>query len=222
MRLAKNISKDNGRAIDFIEITMRQDFKDAVKKLRHKWNIDTDFLSGDSEEASTEWLRFLENNELREDVKDLLAFLSLSLSWLGVAHMYIVDDNFYSYNDTSHWITSNPLGLVLEQDLENPDNIILRVGAETAWPDFKIAWEEIKKIRGIVTPRKRERKLFLRDYEIFSLAKNGKTIPEICTTIEDKYGKSKDLDYGNIKKIVSDFYTRLKISKEERVTLKTR
>ena len=220
MRLVETISKDSGRSVDFIEMTMRSDFKEAVEELRKKWSIDTDALSGSSKEAEDDWLYYLENSDLHSDVMNMLKKLKLSSSWADVAHQYVVDDSTYRYNDSSHFITKNENGLVLETGFDDKDGkIILRVGPETVFSDFKIAWGKIKRLRKYAPPRRRNREKFIRDYEIFSMAKSGVTINKIWRHIRDKYGE--DLEYHTIKKVVSEFYTRLKIPKKDRVELKT-
>jgi len=211
---------DSGRPSDFIEITMRPDFKKAVEELRRKWNIDSDALSESSKEAEDEWLRYLENSDLHSDVMSMLKALKLSSSWADVTHQHVVDGSLYPYNDSSHHITQNKNGLVLETGFENDEEIILRVGPETVFSDFKIAWEEIKKRRKNTPPRKRDRQKFIRDYEIFSMARDGMTLGQIWAVINKRYGE--DLEYHTIKKVVSDFYTRLKIPKKDRIELRTR
>ena len=155
-------------------------------------------------------------------MQNLLSSLKISLSWEDIVHQYIVDNTLYPYNSDSIHITKNKRGLILEINPDNSDDIILRVGPETVLSDFKTAWDKIRNIRKYVPPRKRKRTLFIRNYEIFLMARDGKNINQICTYIEKKYGDSKDLDYGNIKKIVSEFYTRLRIPKKERPKLKTK
>ena len=221
MRLVINLSKDSGRAIDFIEITMRPDFKNAVQDLRKKWSINPDTLSGNSKEAEDEWLHFMESSELRADVDKLLSKLDLPSSWEKVVHQHVVDDMIFPYNDESRSIVRNSDGLIMEVNTENANDIILRVGPDTVFDDFKAAWQEIQQHRKQAAPRKRERKNFLRDYDIFRMARDGQTIVEIDKAIEAKYGKN-GVDYGNIKKIVSGFYSRLKVPPEDRRELKTR
>jgi hypothetical protein len=200
-------------------MTMRLDFNNAVEVLRKKWSIDPDALSESSKEAENEWLRFLEDANLHMDVKKMLKALKISASWTDVVHQYVVDGNLHPYNDTSHFITQNKNGLVLETNLDDDNEILLRVGPETTFSDFKIAWEEIKKRRRNTPPRKRDREKFIRDYEIFSMAREGMTLNKIWAAIHTKYGE--DLEYHTIKKVVSVFYTRLKIPKKDRVELKT-
>ncbi len=214
MRLVETISKDNGRAIDFIEISMRHDFKEAVTKLREKWNIDADSISENTDYSIKEWLKFLEDDNLRKDVRELIINLKLSSSWEDVIHQYVVDGSLYPYSDTSSQVTSNSEGLILETNPDDINDIILRVGPETVFSDFKTAWDKIKKYRKVFTPRKREKKKFLIQYEIFRLSQDNKSIIEIYRIIKEKY--KQEVDLGNIKKIISYFNKQLKIPKQKR------
>lgn len=218
MRLVKYISKDEGRAIDFIEMTMRPDFQEAVKALRNKWSIDPSFLSEDSEEAKERWLDFLENTSVQADVRDMLRVLKISSGWEDVVHQYLVEDSGYAYNSQNVSVTKNPNGLVLEQNLDEGD-FVIRVGPEATFDDLKKAWYEIKETRKSPKSRKRNRENFLRDLTIFHLVQRGKTLGEIYRQLEeDGFG---DIEYGNIKKIYSTFATKVKIDKKNRPKLKT-
>lgn len=215
-----NISEDKGRPMDFIEMTMQPSFEKAVVALRKKWEIDTDYLSSNTKEAQDDWMRLLENTDLLTDVQELLKKFNLSQSWDEVVQQYVVDNDTYYYKDESPFITKNSRGLVMLVSMENPDDIVLRVGPETIFSDFKKAWEKIKQYRKVPQSRKRVRTQFIRDYEIFNQARSGASIATIHAYIKEKY--SDDLDFGNIKKIVSEFYNRLKIPEKERCKLKTK
>lgn len=216
MRLAHTISKDEGRAIEFIEMTMRPDFVAAIKKLRTKWEINVNEFSDNSEESEKKWLHFLEDSDISKDVKILLSELKILSSWKTVVHQYLIDDNLYPYNSNENQITKDSNGLTLEIDLENTDHIVLRVGPKTTYEDFKIAWSEIVLHRKLKPLRKRVRGNFLRDYQIFILARDGATIREIFST-----EAGRGMDFGHIKKIVSAFYDKLKIPKKDRRPLRT-
>ena len=219
-RLEHNISEDKGRPMDFIEMTMQPTFEKAVTALRKKWEIDTDYLSSNTKEAQDDWMRLLENTNLLTDVQELLKKLNLSQSWDEVVQQYVVDNDTYYYKDESPFITKNSKGLVMSVNMENLDDIVLHVGPETIFSDFKKAWEKIKKLRKVSLPRKRVRTQFIRDYEIFNQARSGASTATIHAHVKEKYGD--DLDFGNIKKIVSEFYRRLKIPEKERRKLKTK
>jgi len=220
LRLEHNISEDKGRPIDFIEMTLNPSFDKAVLELRKKWEIDTDYLTSNTKEAQDDWMRLLENTSLHADVQKLLTDLNISLSWDEVVQQYVVDGDTYYYKDESSFITKNSKGLVLSVNMEEPYDIVLHVGPETIYSDFKKAWKKIEKYRKVPLPRKRVRTQFIRDYTIFTQARNGASIQTIHAVIKNKFGE--DLDYGNIKKIVSEFYNRLGIPEKERRKLKTK
>lgn len=216
------LSKDKGRAIDFVEMTMRPDFVDAIEKLRIENNIDKNFLLSGTNESEEELMDFLENGDssIVKDVKDLLINLKISLSWQNIVYSYVFTGNCFPYNDESPEVINNADGLILKVDTDNYDKLILEIGKDTTMEEFKNSWDVIKKYRKMKPKRKKEKVNFLRDYKIFSLANDGKTIKEICNIIQKEF-EIDNLDYGNIKKIVSSFYKRLKIPKKDRVKLIT-
>lgn len=81
---------------------------------------------------------------------------------------------------------------------------------------FKKISDEIVLHRKLKPLRKRVRGNFLRDYQIFILARDGATIREIFST-----EAGRGMDFGHIKKIVSAFYDKLKIPKKDRRPLRT-
>ena len=223
MRLVHYLSKDNNRAIKFIEMSLRPDFESAIHDLRNKHKIGNDIVLADSEEAESKKMHLLEmvDSDIALDVEKLLLQLKIDPSWKDIVYQYVIDDSGYSYNDKNSYITRNSNGLRMSVDVDNPDDIILYVGPDTTYEDYRNGWSEITKKRKQTPVRKRERQNFLRDLYIYTLAKEGKPISEISLFLKVKFGKNGDLDYGNIKKIFSTFCDSLQIPSENRPKLKS-
>jgi hypothetical protein len=198
---------------------MNSNFKKAIEKIRKEWNIDINYFEENtSTESMEQFISLMENAELGHSIKKALKELKISPSWQDAVHQYVLNNNFYPYNDTSSQVTKNSQGLLLEQNLDEPHEIILKVGPETVWSDFKIAWESILKIRKMPTPRRREQKKYLRNLEIFNLHQKGLSINEICLLVFKKYNE--EIEFGVVKKVVHEFYKRRNTPESERVELK--
>lgn len=217
MRLDNYLSKDNNRAIKFIEMTLRPDFERAINELRRKHQINLE----DTEEAESKrmYLLEMEDSEIASDVEKILSQLGINQSWKDIVYQYLIDDSGYSYNNKDPYITINSNGLRISVNTENTDDIILYVGPETTYRDYRNAWNEIKKNRKNIPVRKKERNNFLRDYYIYTLVKENKSITEICNIVEKDF--KIDISYGNIKKIFTTFCNHLKIPKKDRPKLRT-
>ena len=213
------ISKDEGRAVSFFELTMRHDFIEAIEKSRKKLGININHLyTGDIKDIR--WLDLMNDKKLNKTVSSLVSKLEISSGWEDVIARYLVDGTYYSPGDKNPTIINNPNGLILNIDTDDTEKFVLEVGPDTLFEDIENGWDEILRYRKKSVGRKKERPDFLRDVSIFFLAQQGKTISEICAIIESSY-KTKELSYGNIKKIVSSFYEQCKIPKEKRLKLKT-
>ena len=216
MRLVHYFSKDEGRPIDFIEMTERADFQEAVAELRAKWEIDVDYISENTKDSQDAWISLLENTRLGSDVSKMLEKLDITKNWNEVVHQFVVDGDHYSYNSKETAITRDSDGLILGIDVDS-NKTTLNVGDNTTFEDMKNAWSKIVEYRK-KPERRRNRKNFLRDYAIYRMAKDGFTISKIHTSILAEY--KEDLDYGHIKKVVNEFYNRTKTPKNERPELK--
>ena len=216
MRLVHYFSKDEGRPIDFIEMTERADFQEAVAELRAKWEIDVDYISENTKDSQDAWISLLENTRLGSDVSKMLEKLDITKNWNEVVHQFVVDGDHYSYNSKETAITRDSDGLILGIDVDS-NKTTLNVGDNTTFEDMKNAWSKIVEYRK-KPERRRNRKNFLRDYAIYRMAKDGFTISKIHTSILTEY--KENLDYGHIKKVVNEFYNRTKTPKNERPELK--
>lgn len=91
--------------------------------------------------------------------------------------------------------------------------IALEIGRSTTLKDVKEAWhrvEELKKLIYVKQPKFKLWKNFERDSKVYALSEQGATIEEISSELKkDGY----DLDYGNIKKIVSTYRKKLGLPK---------
>ena len=93
--------------------------------------------------------------------------------------------------------------------------IALEIGRSTTLKDVKEAWyrvEELKKLIYGKQPKFKLWKNFERDSRAYELCLEGKTINEIDGILRKEYGA--DLDYGNIKKIISTYRKKLELPKE--------
>lgn len=216
LRSIKYISQNQNRPMDLIEMTMQPDFCDAVEKIRKKWSIDPRRLSEGSDAAQRELLSLMENEHLPDEIEAMLHKLGVAKGWTEIIQQYVLDGNIYPHYSKDPFITCNPDGLLLERSDDNPEEVVLRVGLDTTREDLMLAWREIERNRKKYVPRKRSRKNFFRDYRIYKLACEGKTIIEIHRVF---LGEGIDIDLGNIKKILSAFCSRLKIPKKDRPQL---
>jgi hypothetical protein len=219
--LVKIVSKDEGRATEFISICLREDFKHAVLEIRKKFQIDCKEAN-----INTNYLlNLMENGDIANDIYKLLSNLTISKSFADMVYEFVVLDSSHSYNDKSTFTTGNNQGITIEYEMINPLYYKLNVGPEAVFDDLKVAWkiiqEERKKRGTIVKPeRRRKQQNFPIKFECYLKYKEGLTISEISNYIYKKY--TKDLDYGNIKKIISEFNKTSKVKPQNRIKLKTK
>jgi len=84
--------------------------------------------------------------------------------------------------------------------------IIIELGRNSTLRDVKAVWhyvEELRRTFKLELPKFKEWKNFDRDFKIYQLAEQGKSIGEIWLAFKQQEGV--DLDFGQIKKIVSEF-----------------
>ena len=214
MRLISYLSKNSNKKEEIFRLIIRPDFAEDIDKVREKFNINSNDFELLNSETEQLWVLHMEDFNLRRAVKGLIKRYNVSPRWLNIITQYIIDANFVPPNDI------DPDGPRLEKNFlekrptDHPEYSLI-INNETTLNDIKIAWPKIQK--ELDRKRKNKRKPwieFWRDYEIFKLASKGNDIATIHRKILSKLGR--DLDYGNIKKIESDFRQRLKIPKKYR------
>lgn len=194
-----------------IEMCERPDFIDGVAAIREKWQISPDELD-DSERVLK-----IEDRSIHDDVLKLLKQLDIPEHWSEIVHIYVVEDSMYPYFDTNSYLTRIETGVKLYQDMEHPGKSYVVAGIDGTKEELKEAWDDLIKITGTTRRKRRntaaQRGNFLRDFKIVQLAKNGKSVDEIYSTITKEFG---DIEYGNIRKVVTEFCDRAKIPKSDR------
>lgn len=187
---------------------LNPEFREKVEGIREKFKTENYEFDGYNGKNGREIASLMENVRLINEVENLRKYFKLSKRYDDFLVEYVVtDDSLPSYDIE---------GLRLEEvDYGNGDvEHKLLLTRETKLKDIIKAWPLIEKELGGKGKKNKSWKRFWRDYDIYELAKEGKTIDEICNIIEDKYGDS--LDYGNIKKIESDFRKKIGIAKKYR------
>lgn len=177
------------------KVVLNRKLNFAVDKVREK------FLMPDSEEMTDkEFVQLLENNDLQKESKKIVRDFHLPISWADIIHKYIIDCEFITE------IAPDGIKFISEDGNNQPGNkFYLEISPNTSIKDIKDIWflvqKEFKKY-GYEKTRKKKSKKFNRNLEIYDLKKSGKTIQEIDSITNKKYGQ--DLDYGNIKTIISN------------------
>ncbi len=210
------ISKHNHLAIDFAELRLaRPDFEESIVKLRKKLGIRPELFLSDSPEYNDELSNYLDISD--DHISELLSKHKLSKHWFQVVFFYLISNG--SLNQTNV-MTENQHGLVItEENLEYP-GITLHIGPDTTYTEYISAWKMIKEKRGKKLKINKCRENAARDLRLFTLHKQGRTLSEIYKIIKEEYGD--DLDYGNIKKVISETYDRCHTPKEMRDKQKTK
>jgi hypothetical protein len=105
----------------------------------------------------------------------------------------------------------------LDEETQEP-KFLIEINENTTLTEIKKNWPAIsQKVRQHAVHSPKARKPWrkkVRDYMIYEYTQQGKSIGEISDLIKKEF--EEDLDYGNIKKIESDFRKRMGISKKYR------
>lgn len=105
--LVKIISKDEGRAIEFIKICLRHDFNDRILLLRKKYQIDC-YEAEHNERCS---IRMMENEDVDVDIEKLLLELKIAKSFFFVVKDYLITNSINPFNSTNDEVLKNDRGL---------------------------------------------------------------------------------------------------------------
>jgi len=193
----------------FMEVSLRSDFQKEMSTLRKIWGINTDEMS------DKEWLEFIQNTKLLEALSLVLNKLRIHAKWKEQALSFLLTDSHRGGR------MENKKGVRLEIPLEGSGYPTITVGPESIFEDVKQAWDNIP-AKFKFSGRRGNKRIADIEAAIYLLVEEGKVIVDISEELKRRYGKRGDLDFGNIKKIYSDFCTRLKIPKGQRKKLKTK
>lgn len=214
MRHIKYLTKNPKKKEEIFRLIIRPDFDEAVSIIRKKWDIDIH-----EPLSEKDYISLMENVQLALDVKELMKKFKLPERLLDLLHGYIVVNDFVPSGNT------DPEGLSLEIHFDNEAEFstgepryFLRLSKNTTLLDIKRAWPKIQKeLRSDKKTKNRPWGKFWRDYEIYKLSTNGKTIEEIACFIKEKF--KEDLDFGNIKKIESTFRKKIGMPKKNKLKM---
>ncbi len=191
----------NTKHLEPFILTLNPDFEKEVKNIRNAFDIDLSETTEDEKETEKRIVSFMEDVELNNKVNELRKKFKLQKQWHDMLMDYVVCDETLP----SYYIG----GLKLEIDEKKECKLILT--KETTLKEIIMAWPQIEKELGKNNKRNKPWKKFWRDYDIYKMAEEGKSINEISKLINQRYGDN--LDYGNIKKIESSFRKKVGISK---------
>ncbi len=204
MRLINYLSKKADKKDDFFRLLLNSDFEKDVARIRKMFDINPLVFESFNEERL--WIRLMENNDLRKEVRKILKKHKCSEQWEDQITQYVIDEDFIPPNDT------DPDGLRLEmdsnlKDVNHPEYALI-INNGTTIRDIKKAWPLVQRM--LVRDRKRNKrpwKNFWRDYQIYQLSQKY-SYKEVASLIARKYGV---LDIGLLKKIVSEFRSKIGI-----------
>lgn len=224
-------------------LIVNPEFREAIEELRKKWGIEEgnldriknianlpmpDLFSLDNEDAeiplsSSENFKdaiYKRNTKHHKDIAELLKHFKLDREyWLKFLWQYVV---YGTHDDDSLFSETAPILRVQTQPESGEAKILLELGKNTTLKDVKKNWYTVEAMKKIIYPNKgkfKEWKNFERDARIYSLYAEGKTIGEIWSQIKDEF-KNQDLEYCNIKKIVSTFKKKFGIQNNRKLETK--
>ncbi len=206
-------------------------FKTAVDSLRIKWgvyskdpqrseNIKKLEKSHSSPWAYSEevigtpdvWIRKNQDSPYYKDLTNLARRFKLDKNyWLAVLWQYVRTGE---YRQDNLYAEAAPIVGMSRDEETGMRRVTLLIGAGTTFKDVKAEWHNVEKMKKFVygRPKFKPWKNFERDSRAYELCLEGKTINEIDGILRKEYGA--DLDYGNIKKIISTYRKKLELPKE--------
>lgn len=216
-----NVVKAN-QAKKMLEADTR--FQKAVLDIQNKWHIQRDDPEREENmsqfpEAKTYTLIGHEliysyriiNKEapIYEDITKILKQFNLSgESWFDAISHYVLFNKFSPGFLGIQEAETEPSIVEDKDPISGLPTISIKLGQKTTMDDVKNIWSGVEEIRksyedeGLVVKKKfAYRKNFSRDSDIVNLYQKGHTISEIWAEIKDKHNQ--DMDFGNIKKVVS-------------------
>ena len=219
MRLVESLENLNIDAA--YKIVFSPQFEELAAGICERFDLDEATEALDSEKARAAFYAKADAACLSSDywnaIKDLCAKCDIPTRWEDFVATYVA---FGEMDDGR-----NPDGLTMEIELGGRSpRFFLELNEKTSLADVKKKWKDIsllvRKHAGKSSAKRRPSKQLFRDHLIWELARGGKTIDEIWQIMRASGGQ--DLDYGNVKKIVSTFAKRMKAQEaRKRFKLKT-
>lgn len=203
----------------------KPEFQREVVVLQKKWGVNVGNPNRDKNMQRFEVMRVVlpskrttKDREMNDyptlmrchkDLVDLMEKFKLdSQYWIVPLWEYVRTGKFnqesFSFNLVS--LDSEPRVYFVIQPVTKKRKVVIELGDDTTLRDVKAAWHEVEELRKklrIAKPKFKEQKNLDRDGKVYALYEQGKTIAEISSQIFEEDGV--DLDYGNIKKIVSTY-----------------
>jgi|SRR3989338_7735280 len=216
MYVIKEFPKDLKREV-VSRIIMRPDFEEEIAKARKELGINIKELrSNDSNDTYHRFLEMKKRPKVRAAAERILKRLGIKKSRFDLVVHYLAVDDWIGVRDADN------IALIGSKDGKR--SVYIRVNKDTSLREIASNWKEItkeiKKINGKPSKRK-VWKTMDRDHLIYLLASNGVPIPEIYRDVLQLCGE--DLDYGNIKRIESNFRKKLNVPKRfKKYKLKTK
>ncbi|OHB09390.1 MAG: hypothetical protein A3I86_01615 [Candidatus Zambryskibacteria bacterium RIFCSPLOWO2_02_FULL_39_14] len=214
-------------------LLVKPGFQNAVEELRVKWGINKDnpnreqnlkklttgeFVYKDTpggRDRDPDWhIVSQPNSPLYQDMFKLLERFRIDRYLMPAVFKLAkhgdVGDVDWLYAETMPLVTFKKP----EKDWDTQPRIVIELRTNSTFQDVKKIWrnvEQYRKMFKLKTPKFKLWKNFDRDSKIYLLHTQGKNIGEIYRTLlqEDKT----DLDFGNIKKIVSTYRKKLGLPK---------
>lgn len=211
MRQIKYVVKNKDKLDEILHLILREDFDNDVQRIRKGHSkILFSIKNGFSVQYPIDKNH---KNDIDRDIQYMLIRFNLPDSWYNFLKRYIL------YNDIFPESYDPNIALEIGKDLRGMKKVSLLLNDKTSREDFLKVWPEIRKeFRGKQkAKRRRMPSEFDRDYEIFKLYEQGKSIEEICNLMEQKYGKN--LEHHIVKNAVSKI--RKMLRKSERRQLKS-
>ena len=224
-------------------LLVKPDFQDAVEEVRVKWGINKsnrnreqnlkkltagEFVYKDTSEGrdgDPDWHIISQpNSPLYQDMFKLLERFRIDRYLMPAVFKLAkhgdVGDVDWLYAETMPLVTFKKP----EKDWDTQPRIVIELRTNSTLQDVKKIWrnvEQYRKMFKLKTPKFKLWKNFDRDSRIYELYLQGKTLGEIDKVINEEYGA--DLQYGNIKKVVSSFKKKFGLNdKKKLITSKVR
>jgi len=212
----------------------RADFQLEAEKLRRKWGVNVGNPNRDKNMQRFEVMRVVlpfkrtaKDRQMNDyptlmqcnkDLVDLMAKFKLdSQHWVVLLWEYVrtgkFDQEHLSFNLMS--LDSKPRVYFVIQPITKKRKVVIELGDNTTLKDVKAAWREVEETRKqlrLVKSKFKEWKNFDRDTKIYLLSTQGRDITQIYRTLLQEDGI--DLDFGNIKKIISTYRKKLGLPKD--------
>ncbi len=188
-----------------VQILLANPFFDVeVDKIRVTWNIDRsinpdEYERGNDESYDSYLERMMNDVSFTNDIAELRKKFKLHRGWTWFLEEYVLTGSSSIDPDKGERIR-----LAGDDEQNNGEAVTEHIKSTYKYSDLRgrrlinKPWQTLQ-----------------RDKAVYNLARKGKTIKEIAAIILSEFGD--DLDYGHIKKIVSDYPKKLRLPPSMRV-----